>query len=347
MPRDPVPDLAGLTFPARDERFDTLISRLSEPTDSPAGDNFVSNEDSYPRVAGELTRRAVAGSVYLGVGPDQNFTYIARARPCLSFVIDFRRRNLLLHLLHKGLITLARDRAEYLSLLTARGPGPLAADSSAADLVTAFTRAKFDRSLLEDASRRVADVVRPLNVLTPDEWREFTGIQARLAGPGMTARFLALPMYPTFSRLMTTPDRDGRPAHWLSSEADYQSVRAAQSGDRIIPLTADFAGPTTFARLGDWLRRRGFKVGTFYTSDVEFFLLRSGRFEPYLANLARLPWADGVVLVRTSTREIDHPARVRGDSSTTVVIDVRRFLSDANAGRVRTPDDLFSPERRP
>jgi hypothetical protein len=84
-------------------------------------------------------------------------------------------------------------------------------------------------------------------------------------------------------------------------------------------------------------------VTTVYVSDVEFFLLRagSGPFAAYAANLERLPRADGSVLVRTSTREIQHPARVVGDSSTTIVVDLATVLADARAGRVRSAADLF------
>ncbi len=40
--------------------------------------------------------------------------------------MDYRRRNLLLHLVHKALFMLSLDRVAYLSRLTARTPGRLA-----------------------------------------------------------------------------------------------------------------------------------------------------------------------------------------------------------------------------
>ena len=43
------------------------------------------------------------GGVYVGVGPNQNFTYIAAIRPELAFIVDIRRQNLLEHLLFKVL----------------------------------------------------------------------------------------------------------------------------------------------------------------------------------------------------------------------------------------------------
>jgi hypothetical protein len=319
---------------------------LSDPETGPAADNLISNEDSFPRVAGEVARLAPRGSSYLGVGPDQNLTYLAHARPDLAFILDHRRRNLLLHLLHKALLTLAPDRASYLSRLTARAPSrPLPDDPTAADLIDAFGPAPFDRTRLEAAVAEVVATLRPLGVVKDAEWPALATIHAKLAGPGLDARFLAMRMYPTFARLIRTTSRDGRPAHFLADESLYRAAREIERDDRVIPLVGDFAGPNALPRLGDWLRRHGRKLGVFYISDVEFFLLRAGKFAAYAANLDRLPWAEGAIVVRTSTREIDHPERVAGDSSTTVVRPIDRLLADARAGRIKDVDDLFRPVR--
>ena len=68
----------------------------------------------------ELKARGVKGGAYIGVGPDQNFSYIAAIRPDVAFIVDVRRDNLLLHLLFKSLFSLARTRVEYLALLLGR-----------------------------------------------------------------------------------------------------------------------------------------------------------------------------------------------------------------------------------
>jgi hypothetical protein len=150
-------------------------------------------------------------------------------------------------------------------------------------------------------------------------------------------------MYPTLAQLIRIPARDGRPAHFLSEESLYRAVRDLECEDRVIPIVGDFAGPTALPRLADWLRRRGKAVGVLYISDVEFFLLRSGRFAGYVENLDRLPRTEGAIVVRTSTRPIESPERVAGDSSTTIVRPFDRFLVDARAGRIREADDLFRP----
>ena len=208
-------------------------------------------------------------------------------------------------------------------------------------LSRAFEAVEMDRGLLARTVAEVAEVLRPLGAVGEGEWPALATIQAKLAGPGLKARFLALPMYPTLARLIRTTDRDGRPAHLLAREEFYQTVRTLELGDRVLPVVGDFASPSALPGLGGWLRRHGLAVGSIYLSDVEFFLLRAGKFRAFVENLARLPWADGALLVRTSTREIDHPERVPGDSSTTIVRPVAPFLEAAGAGRIRSVEDLF------
>src|SRR5262252_6651083 len=82
--------------------FARLIERLSEPNGYFDTDNLISNEASYLHVIGKLRRMQVTGGAYLGVGPDQNFSYIAQIRPRIAFIVDIRRDNLVEHLLFKA-----------------------------------------------------------------------------------------------------------------------------------------------------------------------------------------------------------------------------------------------------
>src|ERR671912_981158 len=103
-----------------DSAFAALVARLSEPGGYFDSDNLISNESSYLHVLGAMRRLGVSGGAYVGVGPDQNFSYIAQVRPRIAFIVDIRRDNLLQHLLFKALFDMARNRAEYLALLTGR-----------------------------------------------------------------------------------------------------------------------------------------------------------------------------------------------------------------------------------
>src|SRR5437762_2774497 len=87
------------TAPARisDAEFRTLITTLSEPGGTFVTDNIISNEIALQDVLPELQRRDRQGA-YIGVGPEQNLTYIAALRPSIAFVVDLQRGTLLLHL---------------------------------------------------------------------------------------------------------------------------------------------------------------------------------------------------------------------------------------------------------
>ena len=97
--------------------FWKLSVELSEPDGFFRSDNLVSNELFMQQVVPDLTRIAKPGGVYLGVGPEQNFTYIAAVKPAMAFIIDVRRGNLHLHLMYKAIFELSADRAEFLSRL--------------------------------------------------------------------------------------------------------------------------------------------------------------------------------------------------------------------------------------
>ena len=86
--------------------FAADVAALSEPAGYFDTDNLISNERSYLDVVPDLKKRGVRGGAYIGVGPDQNFSYMAAIRPDVVFIVDVRRDNLLLHLLFKSLFSL-------------------------------------------------------------------------------------------------------------------------------------------------------------------------------------------------------------------------------------------------
>ena len=99
------------------QEFLSLMTELSEADGFFRSDNLVSNELFMQRVIPDLTRVVKPGGVYLGVGPEQNFTYMAAVKPAMAFIIDVRRGNLQLHLMYKALFELSSDRADFVSRL--------------------------------------------------------------------------------------------------------------------------------------------------------------------------------------------------------------------------------------
>ena len=82
--------------------------------------------DGVPARHPDAAADARPASAYVGVGPDQNFTYIAALKPRIAFIVDIRRQNMLLHLMYKALIEMSPTREEFLSRLFSR-PMPGAA----------------------------------------------------------------------------------------------------------------------------------------------------------------------------------------------------------------------------
>src|SRR5262245_36122092 len=115
----PVRQAPGEPLPLRlsDAAFWRLSTSLSEADGTFRSENLVSNEHTYQYVIPSLRRATRPGGVYLGVAPDQNFTYILATQPRMAFILDIRRGNLLQHLMYKALIELSADRAEFLSRL--------------------------------------------------------------------------------------------------------------------------------------------------------------------------------------------------------------------------------------
>jgi hypothetical protein len=96
--------------------------------------------------------------VYLGVGPEQNFTYLVALQPKLAFIIDIRRQNMLEHLLYKALIERSATRVEFLSRLFARKPPPdLGANPSVEALFEAYEHAPAAGELFQQNLQVVKD----------------------------------------------------------------------------------------------------------------------------------------------------------------------------------------------
>ena len=132
--------------------FAQLVARLSEKAGYFGSDNLVSNELTYQHVLGKLAESGVKGGVYLGVGPDQNFTYMAQIKPKLAIMIDIRRDALLQHVMFKSLFMMSRSRVDYLSNLFAR---PLPKDYKKwndrpiRDLVDYYDRTPLDQKMAD------------------------------------------------------------------------------------------------------------------------------------------------------------------------------------------------------
>lgn len=303
-----VPVHAADRLPGRldDEAFQALVGEASEPGGTFRSGNLASNERLYQRVIPAARAAVAQGGVYLGVGPEQNFTYIAAFRPKLAFVIDIRRENTLLHLFYKALFELSRDRADFLSRLFARPrPSGLDVDTSVVDLFRAYCGMPTDRALFDRTLAEAVDLlVRGRGfVLTANDRAEIADAYAlfRDFGPelrydsrpdGSTTAVVTAPMDPsecrtieaqmpamrtggpppTYTQLMTFTDDEGQLWSYLAADDSYQFVRDLHLRNLIVPVTGDFAGPTAIRTVGHFLERHDAAVHVFYVSNVEQYL---------------------------------------------------------------------------
>jgi hypothetical protein len=278
-----------------DREFWALAETLSEPAGAfPLSDNLVSNE---PRFAENARWMQPRGGVYVGVGPEQNFSYIAKLRPATAFVVDIRRENRDLHLLYKALFELSSDRADFVSRLFSRPrPARVGPASSAGDLFDRFasvapspeTRdataaAVRDRLLRGHGFPLTAEDLASIDRAFGAFYKDGPEIQFWGSGAVTTDK-----PGPSYRRLMTMPDMTGQARSFLADEAAFRFVKSLQSRNLIVPVVGDFAGPAAIRRVGDYVRQHGDVIQAFYGSNVGVYLT-TRQTRAFCASLKTLP----------------------------------------------------------
>ena len=301
-----------LPQPARQQSFAGLVASLSEPGGYFDTDNLISNERSYLHVVPELRQlapQAARTGVYIGVGPDQNFSYIAQLRPSLAIIADIRRDNMLLHLLFKALFAESVTRSAYLAMLTGRAPP--AAQGIQSGTVDAIVKqidsaSRLDAAGLSALQSRLMNRITGFGVPLADRDRATTlAFHRRFVADGLSLRFNSTGRapqydYPTLRDLLLEVDKQGVHRSFIASEEEFQFVKSMQDGDRIIPIVGDLAGSQAFRAVAKYLADNGRQVTAFYTSNVEQYLFRNGSFAPFIENLGRLPKQPGSLIIRSA-----------------------------------------------
>ena len=324
--------------------FAARIASLSEAPGYFDTDNLISNERSYLQVMPELRAPAIRGNAYIGVGPDQNFSYIAAVRPSIAFILDIRRDNMLLHLLFKALFQMSRTRAEYLALLFGRPVPPNVErwkDASIDRLVHYIQATRVDVAENGRLRTRVRDDISRFGVsLSPEDYQTIARFHQRFIDNGLALQFQsagrpAQPHYPTYRELLLARDPDGNACNYLAVEEGFQTVKSLQARDLIIPVVGNLSGPSALASIGSFMKQRGDTLGAFYASNVEFYLFGEGTFRDFVTNLRRVPHTNHSLIIRSvfgRWRSLD------GSSSHTQ--SVAGMLDAVQNGRVRSYREL-------
>ena len=294
-----------------DADFWKLIETLSEPAGKfDLSENLVSNEPLFVENVRHLRR---LGGAYIGVGPEQNFSYIARVRPAMAFVVDIRRENLNLHLLYKALFELANDRAEFVSLLFSRPrPEGLGRSSSVDEIFQRLETAPASREQRDRTVALVRDrliVTRRLPLADTDLVQLSRVIDAFFSDGPAIHFWRAKPVdpeaiRPSYRELMTARDVTGQCRSFLASEDDFAFIKALHTKNLIVPVVGDFGGPTALRAIGDYVRQHHGAVRAFYASNVNVYLTRQ-QAQAFCVNLAALPTSTGTSFVeRDSVRPL-------------------------------------------
>jgi hypothetical protein len=290
-----------------DHDFWTLTTDLSEPEGSFPSDNLVSDERIFSAVVPRLRRTIAPGGVYLGVGPEQNFTYIAAIRPRIAFIIDIRRGNRQLQLLYKALFELSANRTEFVSrLFTKPTQAGLDSASTASDLMGAYWNvrssdlATYERNLQEIGDVLVGKHGFPLTKADLDGigsvYHAFYwyGPSINWSSTGAGPRGLS----PTYADLMKQADATGSGLSYLATDAAFSLVKGLEARNAIVPIVGNFAGPKAVRAVGAYLRDHQATVSVFYVDEVEAYLRQDGVWPAFCANVATLPLDGASVFIR-------------------------------------------------
>lgn len=312
-----------------DRELGRLIEGLSEPSGDFPSDNYVSNETSYLHPAKEL-RAAPRGGAYVGVGPEQNFSYLALTEPELAFIVDIRRQNMLQHLVYKAIFQHASGRAGFVAALVGKEvpkePLPEATLDEVLGVVAAAPKAKT-----REARTWTVELAGSLGVtLTPADEKHLDKILAAFEEKGLELRYSmkgSARAYPSLRELLRTGDDEGRPAGFLGTDAAFRVVQRMSAENRIVPLVGDFAGKKTLQGIAKELTDRKLPLRLFYVSNVEQYVFDPKPWAQWRENLRAMPWADdGKILRVYFDQGRKHPLQREGHRTVSMLRPAKPFL---------------------
>jgi len=303
---------AADTLPEKltNEEFWKLSQDMSEPNGYFQSDNLVSNEVYLQWVIPDLVKRAKQGAVYVGVGPEQNFTYIASLKPKMVFITDVRRGNLCMHLMYKAIFELSKDRAEFVELLfNKKRPAGLTEKSTIAEIANAFWDVRTSGEDVYKANlKRIQDHLTKTRglPLSADDlggieyiyynfwwhgmWINYSSTTQNAGRPGTMTQY---------GDLMLLTDGSGVSRYYLSSEESFRFLKDLETRNMLVPVVGNFAGPKALRAVGKYIREHGATVAAMYLSNVEQYLNQDGIWNYFCANVASMPLDDSSTFIRS------------------------------------------------
>jgi hypothetical protein len=348
-------------LPARlsDADFWRLTIDLSEPNGFFRSENLVSNEHTYQYVIPALEKFVKPGGVYLGVAPDQNFTYMIASQPKMAFIVDIRRGNLLEHLLYKAIFELSADRADFLArLFSKKRPPGIGPKSSVVELFTAFDRLQTSLDQYKELYQQNVTAIREHLLrkhkfeLSAADMDQLEGIYFAFFWEGPDLRYSMSPTgigrqgfggsnFPSYEELMLQTDWEGQARSYLANEENYRYIKSLEERNLIVPIVGNFAGPKALRAVGKYIRDRGSVVSAFYVSNVEQYLFQDSLFEDFAKNVATLPLDGQSTFIRSvSTRFGYSGAYLWTDGRASALDPMAAFVRDFQAEKIKSYYDV-------
>ena len=343
----PPPTSAPASAPAAaslpDRLSDAAYWKLETDISEPGGyfqieDNYTSNEMEVGQLFTMLRVAGVGGGVFMGVGPEQNFTYIAAIRPKMAFIVDIRRQAVMQHLMFKAMFEMAPDRADFISILFAKSrPAGIDSTTSIQRIWEAYRTVATDSARGRQNYARVVDRLTKTHgfVFSADESAQLKSVFDAFYyyGPQISTRGGPSGRGGDFAELTGySADASGQPRSFLSSEENYRTVKSLQDRNLIVPVSGDFAGPKAIRAIGSYLDEHAGKVSAFYVSNVEQYLFSGRKDGPFYANVATLPVDSMSVFIRP------YSMRRGGGGATQSLCPIAGFIRAAAAGRIMNND---------
>jgi len=277
--------LSSLPDRLSDAEFWKIFTEFSEPNGDYPYENFVTNEETIQDVMPVLAKVTKPGGVYLGVGPEQNFTYAAGIKPKMAFIFDIRRQNAIELLLYKALFEISPTRSEFVSrLFSIKTPDKVPSTARANGLFLAIDGLKGDKAYYtENLAAIKANLKKHGFALSADDLSKIEYIYDVFfrAGPQIDYTFASaypagMAPAPNYIQAMTDTDANKKQWSYLATEENYQFVRDMQMRNVFIPIVGDFGGPQAIRKVAAYITQHNAIVSAFYVSNVEVYLEGTG-----------------------------------------------------------------------
>jgi hypothetical protein len=337
--------------------FKHLMIQLSEPEGYFDTDNFISNERAYLKILTDLRRNGLRGGAYLGVGPDQNYSYIAEVQPQIAIIVDIRRQNALEHLYFKSLFQLSRSRAQFLERLFGRNIDRSAFSSkecSISELLRRIDDASQNKAFEAERETEAVRIIQSWNLdLTRADYASIHLVARAFFQNGLDLKFTSYnrpprPDYPSYRQLLLETDSNGTQCNYLATEERFLFVKQLHQENRVIPIVGDLGGEAALRQTAEELRKWKIPLRCLYVSNVEFYLFGSERWKRYVQNVSHLPRDPGALLIRSYASSWQpSPPHVPGYYMGTQLTTIDRFLRDELAGSNKNYWDLVLRAQSP